>query len=107
MKLSDLQAEVRPWAEHNFPDAQPHWPLLGAVEEIGELSHSMLKSLQGIRGTLEEHEAAMKDAVADCIIFFAHFANLLEFDLGDVVFETWEKVRQRDWKRNPTNGIDG
>ena len=36
--LNILQEETSEWANRNFPDAKPYQPLLGAMEELGELS---------------------------------------------------------------------
>jgi NTP pyrophosphatase (non-canonical NTP hydrolase) len=85
----------------------PAWhPLLGAVEEIGELAHSFLKAEQGIRGTKEEHEAAAKDAVADTIIYLADFCSCVGFDLEAIVDMTWDEVKRRDWKKNPNDAAE-
>lgn len=44
--LRKLQEEQKPWVKHNFGD-RPSWmPLLGAVEELGELAHAHLKKLK-------------------------------------------------------------
>ena len=102
--LTQLQEELKPWSRHNFGD-RPSWmPLLGACEEIGELSHAHLKQAQGIRGTPEEHFAAKKDAVADAIVFIADYCNAEGIDLQDALEETWAEVRKRDFKAFPRNG---
>ena len=49
LTLEELQAVQREWVEHNFPNRTNYHPLLGAVEEIGELCHAHLKYEQGIR----------------------------------------------------------
>jgi len=75
MTLRQLQEEQKPWVEHNF-DSRPEWhPLLGVIEEIGELCHAHLKSVQGIRGTPEEHQAKKRDSVGDIVIYLADFAT--------------------------------
>ena len=38
-----LQDEQRPWVEHNFAGREPWKPLVGAMEELGELAHAHLK----------------------------------------------------------------
>lgn len=98
--LRKLQDEQRPWVKHNFGD-RPSWmPLLGIMEELGELAHAHLKQAQGIR-TSEDHEAMAKDAVADIVIFLADYCSSRGFDLEALVTETWAQVRQRDWKADP------
>jgi len=104
LTLRQLQEENKVWADHNFPDSKPYRPLLGAVEEIGELAHAQLKSEQGIRGTQAEHHAAKIDAVADIIIYLADYCNQAGIDMQSAVQKTWVRVRERDWKKDPQAG---
>jgi NTP pyrophosphatase (non-canonical NTP hydrolase) len=104
LTFARLQSEQRSWVEHNFPGREPYYPLLGAVEELGELAHAHLKSLQGIRGTQEEHRASAADAVADTIIFLSDYCSAMGFDLQQIVEQTWAKVQKRDWIADPQNG---
>lgn len=101
--LRTLQNEVSKWADHNFGDKRD--PFLGVVEEVGELSHAILKRKQGIRGTKEEHEEAIIDAVGDIVIFLADFCATQKIDFALSVALTWDKVKKRDWKKYPVNGI--
>lgn len=104
--LRKLQDEQRPWVKHNF-GARPSWmPLLGIMEELGELAHSHLKQAQGIRSH-EDHEAMAKDAVADIVIFLADYCSARDFDLESLVSETWAEVKKRDWKKNPETAHRG
>lgn len=105
MELSTLQAERDAWIADNFPGDRLHHSILGAVEEIGELSGHYLKMQQGIRGDMEEHEAGMLDAVADCVIFLAGVCSHMGVDYGRLVSETWDMVKQRDWVNFPTDGV--
>lgn len=99
MSLSDVQRELKPWQAHNFPD-RPQWqPLLGISEEVGELHHAFLKRAQDIRNN-EDHAAKIRDALGDIMIFMCDFANGEGINLDDVLTETWEQVRQRDWRPN-------
>jgi len=100
--LSRIQLEQRAWVLHNFGEREAWQPLLGVQEEVGELAHAFLKRHQGIRGTHEEHTADIRDAVADIIIFLMDFASAEGIDVREVLDETWQKVRQRDWKANPS-----
>lgn len=104
LTLRQLQAEQKQWVEHNFPGREDYYPLLGAVEELGELAHAHLKQRQGIRGTAEQHAAKAKDAVADVIIFLADYCTARGFDLQEAVEETWAQVKKREWRNDPTNG---
>lgn len=101
--LEVLQSQLKPWAEHNFGE-RPSWmPLMGALEELGELAHAHLKASQGIR-TSEDHHAAKVDALADIIVYLADYANVEGIDLHEAVEQTWAKVRRRDWKADPSKG---
>lgn len=102
--LATLQREQAEWARRNFGE-QPAWcSVVGAMEELGELAHALLKSQQGIRGTDEEHRAAAADAVADVIVFLAGFCSATKIDLEKTVRETWGEVKQRDWAKDRKNG---
>ena len=99
--LKLIQQQNKKWADKNFGVDRPAWqPLLGAVEEIGELSHAYLKRAQGIR-IQENHMENMKDAVGDTIIYLCDFCNVMGFDIHEIVKETWDQVKQRDWHQNP------
>ncbi len=103
--LKRLQNEQRPWVKHNFGD-RPSWhPLLGLVEEVGELCHAHLKQAQGIR-TNEDHELDKMDAIGDIVIYLADYCSAEGIDLQVVVEETWKDVKERDWKNNPERGIE-
>ena len=100
--LKKLQEEQKPWVKHNFGD-RPSWqPLLGIVEELGELAHAHLKDAQGIR-TKEDHFKNKKDAIADIIIYLADYCNAEGIDLESTVQSVWDVVKKRDWKKNPDN----
>jgi NTP pyrophosphatase (non-canonical NTP hydrolase) len=105
MNLHQLQEEQKKWVKYNFPNRDKYYPLLGAVEELGELAHAHLKQLQGIRGTEEEHKLAKKDAVADAIIFLADYCSMNDIDLQEAVETTWNDVKKRDWIKYPKNGL--
>ncbi len=104
MLLSQLQREHKRWLDRNFPDQQPHDALLGLIEEVGELAHAHLKHEQGIRG-LDDKEFRKQagDAIGDIVIYLASYCNTNNFSLPLVVHETWGKVKQRDWRKDPEN----
>ena len=89
LTFRQLQQQQIPWVKHNFPTRDAYYPLLGAVEELGELCHAHLKSLQGIRGTAAEHQEAKKDAVADAVIFLADYCTANDIDFQEAVEKTW------------------
>lgn len=104
MDLHRLQEEVGAWARTNFGERPAWMPLLGAVEELGELAHAHLKAAQKIRGTEEAHTEAAKDAVADTIIYLADYCFVRGWDLGEIVKRVWGEVKKRNWKADPLGG---
>ena len=102
-KLYDLQLEATEWADRNFPGAKPYQPLLGAVEELGELAHSHLKMEQGIR-VGENHLLKKKDAVGDIIIYLLHYCSLNKINIEEALYDTWHDVKKRDWTNNKVDG---
>jgi NTP pyrophosphatase (non-canonical NTP hydrolase) len=107
LDFARLQKENNTWALHNFPERKPHMPLLGALEELGELSHSHLKAEQGIRGTQAEHKAKAADAIGDVIIYLADYCNQNGIDMQEAMDETWKHVSARDWIKYPLTGMPG
>lgn len=104
--LKVLQAELRPWQKHNFPRRLSWEPLMGLVEEVGELAHSHLKDHQNIR-LEEDHVAKSKDAIGDIVVYLADYCNARGFDLDEIVQETWEEVKKRDWdEHRKKHGVD-
>ena len=167
--LSEIQAELKVWTIYNFGKQESIIPIMGMIEELGELTHAHLKELQGIRKS--DFLADKKDAIADitiyllnyfncinkdinliqsaldcehedidtnfCIFNLSHkigilsdteiindstcidikitsyilftlreYAHNIDFDLLTIVNEIWEKVKLRDWKKYPLNGIN-
>ncbi len=100
MNLKEIQKEQHDWSSRNFDNKKPYQPILGVTEEVGELAHAYLKMEQGIRGTREEHEAAMKDAIGDCCIFLMDFCNQMGWDFETIIRETWSHVKKRNWKED-------
>lgn len=108
MNFKRLQEEQKVWADHNFGHLKSDYnaPFKGMVEELGELSHALLKQEQGIRGTYEQHELAAQDAVGDMLVFLSDFCNKKGWDLQEIIETTWTDVKKRNWKRFPKNGIN-
>lgn len=106
LDLAAFQYDVGQWAERNFGEVQPIQPLLGMVEELGELCHAILKHQQGIRGFEDEAtvRVAIEDAVGDLMVYAANFMNRHGLSLERAIVETWTTVRQRDWTKNPVTG---
>lgn len=122
MDLATLQDEHKEWVDRNFPDQIEHHGLLGSIEEGGELAlstllklahiqeafgrlaHSHLKREQGIRGSVEQHDADIEDAIGDVVIFLASYCNTNDIDLNACVTTAWDQVKGRDWQANKATG---
>lgn len=102
--LAELQARHAEWARKNFPDERPRDVFLGVVEEVGEWAHCVLKSHQGIRGTVAQHEAAERDAIGDVLQYMLHYCELRGWSLGAIAVEAMETVHRRDWTANRLDG---
>ena len=105
LTLEELQAKQREWVEHNFPNRTNYHPLLGVVEEIGELCHAHLKYEQGIRSMSQaKYMELAEDAVGDIIIYLADYCSANGIDLQECLEDTWSRVKQRDWIKDPVEG---
>ncbi len=119
--LQQIQDEIREWADRNFKDNQSKAPgvtygtplgsiapLLGIVEEVGELSHCVLKRHQGIRGYDENDKyfTERDDALADIMVYLCDFAGREKVDLDYVLNKVWAKVQLRDWQKNKANAAE-
>jgi NTP pyrophosphatase (non-canonical NTP hydrolase) len=100
VSLRRLQVENASWARRNFgPDLPWQDPFFGVVEEVGELSHALLKQRQGIRGSHQEHEDEAQDAVDDIVVYLADLCNRRGWVLQRIVTATWKHVSERDWTK--------
>lgn len=67
-----LRDEIGQWADRNF---DVHLPELGVAEEIGELTHAILKREQKIRGeATKKTKIEIVDALGDATIYMLHLA---------------------------------
>lgn len=102
LTFDKLQEEQKAWADRNFSKDTPFWhPLLGVVEEVGELAHVILKEIQNIRNVSVEKE---KDAVGDIVIYLVDFCSRRGYKLSEIVNNVWNEVKKRDWKKNSKTG---
>jgi len=102
--LKQLQSENAVWSLKNF-GTQPYWhPMLGVVEEVGELSHSLLKLEQGIRGDHAKHEEEAMDAVGDIVVYLANLCNIRGWNFQAIVTNVWAEVKKRNWVENKDDG---
>lgn len=101
LDLDQIQSEAKVGTDHNFPDAIDSHPLVGAVEEIGELCHAWLKEEQGIRGTDHDNEA--RDAIGDVIIYLLHFC-IKQLVVKRYYSTSMESCQPTRLEKNPENG---
>lgn len=78
------------------------------LQLIGKLAHHDLKLEQGIRKN-EDHEREIKFFLSAILDFLEYVVNGLDLDATfdtylDLVEETWNKVKKRDWKKNAVTG---
>lgn len=71
---------------------------------LSKIMHHHLKSAQGIRGTKEEHDRKARVYLG---IMLYELSNLAGGDdtLLNITKDVWDKVKQRDWKKNATTGV--
>jgi len=67
----------------------------------GMLSHHHLKSIQGIRGTAEEHDQGGQESMAEALFSAWRLCVLLGFSFKKTVQDVWNDVKKRDWKKDP------
>lgn len=112
--LNDLQNEIREWSWENFGDAEEQpfrYPLIGAGEELGELTRSVLKRAQGIDDDAKYADRddigdeAERDAVGDIVIYMLDTANRVDdgMDVGSKFNERWRNGVDHD---DPVLGIE-
>lgn len=106
--LKEFQQRVLAWQTYNFPNNGYIEPLMGIVEEVGELYHAVLKSRQQIRGfdTVLDTTSknAAKDAVGDTLIYLFNFCSLYGLSIEECAETAWGEIKDRDWRKYPKTG---
>lgn len=70
--FSEIQIEVGEWSSNNFPGQPDVNPLLGSIEEVGELAECI-----NFESTPSESEL---DAVGDILVYLADFCSIRGLD---------------------------
>lgn len=70
---------------------------------LGRLAHAHLKKEQGIRKN-EDHDANKVEALGELLHLLNSYSFMCGFSLGDVVYDVWSRVKQRDWKKDAAKG---
>ena len=87
--LSEIQAELKVWTIYNFGKQKSIIPIMGMIEELGELTHAHLKELQGIRKS--DYLADKKDAIGDFTIYLLNWFNCINKDISIINLTTISK----------------
>jgi len=77
-------------------------PMFGAVEELGEIAE-LFTSYEFNQINQEEFRKGLVDGLADLLVFSLDFAGRNGIDAEAALALTWNKVKTRDWKKNPQN----
>ena len=82
-----LQAEHSAWLATRYAGQEPEVPLMGIIGEAGEAAHAMLSEYKelkhGKNPRHEGHNAALLDAVGDCVIYVCSWCNTTGRRLSD------------------------
>lgn len=73
------------------------------------LARHELKRVQGIRGykDKEYYDTMRDDSVRDLInVVNIQLKRFNKSGIAEILLETWEAVKKRNWKKNPGNGTD-
>jgi len=77
----------------------------GLLTYYGRLARSFLKKEQGIRGSSVDHERDMAKHLTDLLVCLRQTGIVYRLSpLPVFTREVWERVRQRDWKKNAVTG---
>ena len=101
------QKELEIWQAKNFDVDKESLFLcaLGMAEEVGELSHSIIKGTQKIREGIDGiNKENVADAFADVVIYGIQVLSLLGIDAEDTLRYTISYILKRDWIKNPVDG---
>ena len=106
------QKELAEWQKKNFSkgetgncDACVFRLLTGMTEELGELSHALLKYHQGIRGITEEQmKEQVADAFGDINVYGTQLLSVLGINAQEAVEQTVDEILKRDWSKDKVTG---
>jgi len=106
MELNQIQKDLWEWEKEHFPSTigHPEQHVLGMCEEVGEIAHMILKSLQrireGIDGLTEEVKMEVADGVYDTMVYGLQLLSELGIKAEPGFSETvYKEVLKRDWNK--------
>lgn len=92
----------------NFP-CPPHETPIYLIQWVGKLCHCVLKRHQGIRGydNPEQYARERDEALQKIIVGLRWHSKTWERkDFLTILKSVWEKVKQRNWAKNPVNAAE-
>jgi NTP pyrophosphatase (non-canonical NTP hydrolase) len=104
MSIELRQKELLDWQIKNFglDETTDLKCTIGMCEELGELSHFILKTKQKIReGFNSDCKAEIADAFGDIFIYGIQLMTTRGIDAEEAIKTTIETVLKRNWKDNP------
>lgn len=93
---------IRGWSSAELWDCRVG-PTGPDMEVVRSLSHSHLKGAQNIRGGSAKHDFWLKQELSKLFWRLDQASIDLGGDFLRIIHNTWEIVKQRDWKKNPNN----
>jgi len=107
--LNAYQTDIELWGTRNFGGSNGLGalaPMMGIVEEVGELYHTRLKTLQGIRGAADGSDVDLEemDALGDLLVYMLHYCATRNLSLASCFLMAWDEVKDRDWIKYPKTG---
>lgn len=94
--VRETQEAIYEWSLEQFGDQDSENPLLGAQEELGEVSRIVLKNKQSIRQD-EMADEDLEMEVADVVIYLMDFCARNDIDLAEGIDRSRNKVLDRDF----------
>jgi NTP pyrophosphatase (non-canonical NTP hydrolase) len=110
--LNVLQVRLAKWQKSNFKeeDCKAEWMIAGALEELGEAAHIILKARQKIRkyqnGFDEVAREDLKDAVGDAVVYLMQLCSQTKILFGEAIFDTADGVLERNWIEKKKDGVN-
>lgn len=106
--LTEMMKDIQAWSTQNFGDNKgihEFGPLVGMMEELGELSHAVLKKHQDIRhedwqGVDYLGHTPAEDALADIFVYALDFAWRVGIQDPQQLLESvlYKQVLKRRWR---------
>ncbi len=85
--------------------AQEHWR--NCEMALPHLFHFHLKQEQGIRYSFADAQDKKQEWFDNFLCHIFYLARQFDFSAAEAVSTTWDKVRQRDWKKKPMGAAQG